>query len=210
MDFFEVINTRKTIRKYKPDNPPVEDIERIIDSARVAPNANNAQNWKFIAIYNQAIKQEMKQAVLDKYDEIAKWPQSEKYKSQIEGSKHYSEFFADAPVVIAVVELPKTSYLNELMKKRGIPLNEILAVRPDSSLLSIGAAIENMSLTSHALGYGTCWMCAPIIAQKEFNKILNLSDDNKIVSLLTVGKPLDENNSSVLKKQLSEIMEIIE
>ncbi len=210
MDFFEVINTRKTIRKYKSDNPPVEDIERIIDSARVAPNANNAQNWKFIAIYNQAIKQEMKQAVLDKYDEIAKWPQAEKYKSQIEGSKHYSEFFADAPVVIAVVELPKTSYLNELMNKRGIPLHEILTVRPDSSLLSIGAAIENMSLTSHALGYGTCWMCAPIIAQKEFNKILSLPDDNKIVSLLTVGKPLDENNSSVLKKQLSEVMEIIE
>ena len=57
MDLFETISIRKTIRKYSNEQLPVEDIKRIINSARIAPSAVNAQNWKFIAIYNDDIKQ---------------------------------------------------------------------------------------------------------------------------------------------------------
>ena len=53
MDFFETINTRKTIRKYKPDMPDMDDVRKIIDAARVAPSATNSQNWQFIVIKNK-------------------------------------------------------------------------------------------------------------------------------------------------------------
>lgn len=210
MDFFDVINTRKTIRKYKEDHPPIEDIKRIIDAARLAPSAMNAQNWKFIAIYNDDIKRKMSDSVVKKYDEIAKWEESIPHRSRIEGSKSYSTFFVDAPVVIAVVELKKESYMNEILTKKGVPLGEISNLRPDSSLLSIGGAIENMSLAANALGYGSCWMCAPIIANEDFKEILNIEEDGKIVSLLTIGKPLQINAVSPSKKSLNEVMQIIE
>ena len=100
--------------------------------------------------------------------------------------------------------------MTEFLKEKGLPYEQILLYRPDSSLLSMGAAIENMSLSATALGYGTCWMCAPIIAYKGFKKILNLKEDEKIVSLLTVGLPDNNNTQQPPKKSQDEVMLIIE
>lgn len=44
MNFQEVIDNRKTIRKYDSYVPTVDEIKRIINSARVAPSAMNMQN----------------------------------------------------------------------------------------------------------------------------------------------------------------------
>lgn len=209
MDFFDVINTRKTIRKYKEDHPPIEDIKRIIDAGRLAPSATNTQNWKFIAIYNQDIKEKMLKSLIAKYDEIKQWEESEPYANKLEFYKGYSLFFAKAPVVIAAIELKKDSFMNELYKAKKLPIEELNLARPDSSLLSMGAAIENMSLAANALGYGTCWMCAPMVAYKEFKEILNVPGDAKIVTLLTVGIPANDDTKSPPKKTLEEIMEVI-
>ncbi len=210
MNFFDVINTRKTIRKYKENHPPIEDIKRIIDAGRLAPSATNTQNWRFIAVINKDTKKQLYKALLDKYDEISKWPESEPYKNKITFSKTYSEFFVNAPVVIVVVEEKKESYMNDLLKEKGFTEDQINIIRPDSSLLSMGAAIENMSLAAHALGYGTCWMCAPLVANIEYKNILGIPQENRIVTFLTLGTPADNETKQPPKKSLEEVMEIIE
>lgn len=209
MEFFETVFKRKTIRKYQKENPPIEDIEKIINSARIAPSATNSQNWRFIAIYNDEIKQKMSNAVESAYDEFSKISDDDELTKGISKYKTFSTFFKNAPVVIACVETERKSLMTEFMKGKGFPYEEILLFRPDSSLLSMGAAIENMSLSAAALGYGSCWMCAPIIAYKEFKNILNLSETDKIVSLLAIGKPDNENIQRPPKKTLDEIMTVI-
>ena len=52
-DFFNVLNTRKTIRKYTNVVPPIEAIKIIADAGRQAPCATNSQNWEFIAIFDK-------------------------------------------------------------------------------------------------------------------------------------------------------------
>ena len=210
MEFFEAIHTRKTIRKYKQEHPPTEDIKKIINSARLAPSATNSQNWKFIAIYNDAIKQKMAKAVETAYDDFLQIVDDEEIKKGIAKYKTFSTFFKDAPVVIACIETERKSMMTEFMKSKGVPYEEILLYRPDSSLLSMGAAIENMSLSATVLGYGTCWLCAPIIAYKEFKNILKLKENDKIVSLLALGKPENNNTQQPPKKSLEEVMCIIE
>lgn len=209
MDFFETIYTRKTIRKYEKSNPPIDDVKKIIDSARVAPTATNSQNWKFIAIYNDEIKVKMAQAVSNTYDKIIGMVVDEEFRNNLLKSKNFSTFFKDAPVVIACIETERKSAMTEFLKKQELSYEEILLYRPDSSLLSMGAAIENMSLAANALGYGTCWMCAPIIAYKTFKEILNLSEKDKIVSLLALGKPASDNKNQPPKKTLDEIYQIL-
>ncbi len=210
MEFFETIYSRKTIRKYKKEHPPIEDIKKIIDSARLAPSATNSQNWKFIAIYNDSVKQKMAEAVEIEYERLKEQTGDEEMLSKINRFKTFSVFFKDAPVVIACVETERKSAVTDMLLEKGIDYREILLLRPDSSLLSMGAAIENMSLSAAALGYGTCWMCAPIVAYKEFKKILNLNETDKIVSLLTVGIPQNDNPNQPPKKELYEIIKIIE
>jgi len=45
MDMIEVIEMRRSIRKYKGDAVPDQDILRLIESARLAPSGSNTQPW---------------------------------------------------------------------------------------------------------------------------------------------------------------------
>ncbi|MDD4307804.1 MAG: nitroreductase family protein [Thermoplasmata archaeon] len=54
MDFYETVNTRKSVRAY--DSRPVDEevLERILKAARGSPSAKNLQPWHFIVVRNQA------------------------------------------------------------------------------------------------------------------------------------------------------------
>lgn len=51
MDFFDVINKRKAVRKYTPDKKiPENDINKILNTANLAPSAKHLQSYKiFVA-----------------------------------------------------------------------------------------------------------------------------------------------------------------
>lgn len=210
MEIFEAIKTRKSVRKYKDDILPVEDIKKIVDAARVAPSATNSQMWEFVAITNTDVKNAMKQVIEDKYDDMLSWDEAQDEATKIKTYKYYSTFFADAPVVIAVVQKPKPSFMEDLLEKRGLSPGEISRCRPDGSLLSIGAAIENLSLAAHSLGYGTCWLAAPLYAYEGLERILNIQNPDKLVSLISLGKPLFDNQEPTPKKELEEVFRLIE
>ena len=45
---YDSIYKRRSIRKYKSDMLSKEQIEKILDVARVAPSGKNRQPWKFL------------------------------------------------------------------------------------------------------------------------------------------------------------------
>ncbi|UCG01942.1 MAG: nitroreductase family protein [Candidatus Heimdallarchaeota archaeon] len=55
--FFNLVEKRRAIRKYKQDNIPDEDIRRMLNAARLAPSANNSQPWTFIVVKDQKTKE---------------------------------------------------------------------------------------------------------------------------------------------------------
>lgn len=210
MELFETINTRLTIRKYKSDTPPMDDIKKIIDAARLAPSATNSQNWQFIAVTNKKIMEEMKDAIIEKYDELSGLIPDPEFQEKMDYYKSYSTFFVNAPVLFVIVETPRKSYITEVLKENNIFGEKLKYMRPDSSLLSIGAAIENMSLAAHALGYGTCWMAAPVIATEAFSEILKLEKGCHVISIMPMGIPYRDDYKSPPKKTLEEVMRIVE
>lgn len=50
MELTKVIEERRSIRKYKPDPVPNDLIQKILESARIAPSASNRQPWHFIVV----------------------------------------------------------------------------------------------------------------------------------------------------------------
>lgn len=50
MDAIEALKTRRSVRSYEEKPVPAELIEEIIDTARLAPSANNIQPWEFVVI----------------------------------------------------------------------------------------------------------------------------------------------------------------
>jgi nitroreductase len=63
MDLYQVLEERRSIRKYKPDPVPVEKLERILEAARIAPSWSNLQCWRFIVVEDGNIKQALAESM---------------------------------------------------------------------------------------------------------------------------------------------------
>lgn len=62
MEVFEAIEKRRSIRKYADKKIEDEKLKKIVDAGRLAPSANNAQEWKFIVINNDEKRKEITEA----------------------------------------------------------------------------------------------------------------------------------------------------
>jgi nitroreductase len=54
LEFEEVLEKRRSIRKYKDTPIPKEKILKILEAAQVAPSAGHRQPWHFIVVENEA------------------------------------------------------------------------------------------------------------------------------------------------------------
>lgn len=54
MDTMEALLTRRSIRKYRPEPVPVEDLKEILAAGATAPSAVNMQHWYFVAVQDPA------------------------------------------------------------------------------------------------------------------------------------------------------------
>lgn len=218
MELKDVIYKRQSVRKYTEQDIPREDIERILDAARVAPSGKNCQNWHFVVIRNKELKEKIGQAIVDKNEEISKKmdiKDEEKGLRFRKFAKNFSLFFLNAPVLIVVfattyypsgyheytfADYPK-EYIDDLFKR-------------NPGMQNIGAAVENMTLTAIDLGYGSCWMTGQNYSAKEIETVIkNETGFEKegyfIACMLSVGVP-QEGIRSPEKKELSEICTFID
>jgi nitroreductase len=56
MDFFETVKARRSIRSYEPAPVDEQDLIRILEAARLAPSANNRQEWRFVVIRDPELR----------------------------------------------------------------------------------------------------------------------------------------------------------
>jgi nitroreductase len=209
MDLFDAIQGRKSIRRFKQTPVPDEDIRKILDAGRWAPSANNTQPWSFIVITDKAVLKNMAEAVREMIDRMIPFAENEKQAQRLAAYKsNYYTFFENAPIVIAVCMGAYDAGTDTLLARMGYSAEDIKRLRPLPGLQSVAAAIQNMLLAVHALGYGSCWMTGPLVAQDAFEKIVGLGKDRSIAALLPVGVP-DEDPPARPRKPLEEMMKIL-
>jgi nitroreductase len=59
MNVIEAIETRRSVRKFKPEPIKDEDINKIMRAAQLAPSAGNKQPWRFIVVRDLESKKEL-------------------------------------------------------------------------------------------------------------------------------------------------------
>lgn len=209
MDLFNAIRERKSIRRFKQAPVPEEIINRILEAGRMAPSANNTQPWSFVVIKDRAVLKQMAEGVRGMIDRMVPYAESEKQAQRLAAYKsNYYTFFQHAPVVIAVFMEAYDAGTDKLLVKMGYPAEDIRRLRPLPGLQSVAAAVQNMLLAIHALGYGSCWMTGPLVAQEAFEKLLGFGKEKFIAALLPVGIP-DENPPAKSRKELQEIVKTL-
>ena len=65
MDFYKVIETRRSIRSFKKDPIPEKVLNKVLDATRIAPSGSNRQPWRFILVKDEELKQKMISACND-------------------------------------------------------------------------------------------------------------------------------------------------
>jgi len=64
MKALEAIRKRRSVRSYTGDPVPREDLEKIVDAARLAPSGYNRQPWEFIVVTDRGAIDRLKTAAL--------------------------------------------------------------------------------------------------------------------------------------------------
>ena len=170
----EAIKNRRSIRKYKNTPIPKEQISEILQAGMLAPSSKNRQPWRFI-VATGAAKEEacnvMEEGILrEKMSPFI--PDSKPY---ITGAGHTLQIMRQAPVIIFIV--------NEIAAPFDKTLTMDERVSEICNAQSIGAAIENMTLTATELGLGSLWICDTFFAQKELSECLN----GELYAALAIG-----------------------
>ena len=181
----KLIESRRSVRRFKARPVPKEDILKMINAASTAPSGSNQQNWHFTIVTDEKTKALMRCAVEEAVRDILSKTGSKKAQEEISSYSRYFTFFSGAPCVICVSEKPYDSLIHRLLVKYDSQAQN----RSSSGIQGVAAAIENLLLAAHALGYGTCWMTGPLVAKKQLEKILKISPPDSLAALVPVGIP---------------------
>jgi len=152
MTLFEVIQKRVSVRSFRSEPIPPQDLEQILEAARLAPNAGNQQSWRFLVIQG---KEE-----LDEFRDFAwrsrkKWLLENGYEADTdEGMKAHYDKLLGAPLHIVVL-------IDLVVNYRGY-------AEQDGAL-----AAENIMLAARALGYGSVMITGSVSAEtvRKFFKV---------------------------------------
>lgn len=198
--FYEIVKGRRSIRVYERREVPKDVLSRILEAARWAPSAHNAQPWRFITIYDYDIKRRIAKAMADVWLEDLKKdgiPEGEALKIVEEES---IKRFTESPVLIVVCLTMRD--MDKYPDERRMRAEHTMAVQ------SVAAAIENMLLAAHVEGLGACWVCAPLFCQDVVREVLKLPSDFEPQAIVTLGYPL-EKREPPHRKSLSEVAWIL-
>lgn len=205
MEFKEVAEKRTSIRQFTEESIPVEDLKMIVKLGGTAPSVNNSQPWKFHVITNKELLQKMADMVAKKIGSLPgnKSRVSDHIKKQTEW---FATFFKDAPALIA---LSMSTYESVLEKGVNLDHDQINQVRKHPDIQSAGAAVQNMLLAAVDMGYGACWMSAPVMAAGELDELTKTEEGYETVAFVAVGVPKAEKAPKA-KKPLEDIFKLLD
>lgn len=186
---------RRSIRKYRADAVPKEAVEQIIRAGMAAPSSKNRQPWHFVVTSGQSKEDALyaMQRGLEREHREPLLPESAQYLSSAEKTMR---IMREAPVVIFVV--------NPLGLDIHCPLNAEERIYELCNAQSVGAAIENMTLTATELGLGSLWICDTYFAYRELGEWLNMGGE--LLAALAIGYA-DENPAARPRKIPEDVTE---
>jgi len=187
MEFKTLVSGRRSIRAFKQESIPEQDIIDIIKIAGQAPSAGNRQMWRFTVVTNREKKELMRALVLAELERIAEVTNTPSEKLHM--TKKAISFFADAPVVILISTELYSSPVDKLLRKAGYQEDEIERLRCRPDLQSIGAVIQTLLLAAYEKGYGTCWLTGPMVARPQLEELYEIKPPRSLAAIVAMGAP---------------------
>jgi nitroreductase len=161
MDALTALQTRTATPRLVDPAPEGAALESILKAGLRAPDHGMLRPWRFLLVSGDARQK------LGELFAAALQPETE------ERRKKLLESPLRAPLLIIGVATVKEA--------EGIPAIEQVG--------SMAAALQNMTVAIHALGFGSIWRTGPVAHDARVKQALGLRDSDVIVGYLYVGTP---------------------
>lgn len=205
----DLVKSRSSIRRLKPDPIPEGSAEKIIEAGRWAMSGANSQPWEFIVVRDPDTKLALQEAYKEENIDYVYWMEQLRIlelrhpsfilegdpHDQLEHIKNRSQW-ADAPELIVV--------LGDGRRQWGTVMGGHTFGR-DQSHLTDGLAncCQIMHLAAASLGLGTQWITIHI--QDPHKRILNIPDLLMVYLIIPIGYPAVSPKQGV-RRELSEMI----
>lgn len=181
MNFDEIVDNRRSARLFTNDYVSKKQLEKILLSGSLAPSARNRQPWKFYILSDTQKN--------DIMDMLFEWDRlNPKEKTSVKGSAE--QIRTANKMIMIYTDSYKSKSKNENYKK------------PD--YISLGCAIENMSLQAVNLGLGSCILCDTLYIEDQINEYLKIDNFEQICGFI-IGYPV-YNYPPKIKKDLKDLL----
>ncbi|MBW5445066.1 NAD(P)H nitroreductase [Cohnella sp. CFH 77786] len=207
----QLIQERRSIRKFADRPVSEEDIRELIDCARYAPSDTNSQTWEFVVVTNPD-----KISAIEKmtWDELHKRAQeaeerglSREGRLLVKSFGPYATAFSDAPALIVCLATPYQSKFRErIFDPIGLVNDEVWR---EEGIKSSCLASMNLMLAAHARGMATCPMTGPVLlAEKPLREYLGIDESRQVNMVIALGYP-SETPGKLPRKEIDEILTIV-
>lgn len=195
--FFELLNSRRTVREYSADPVPFEIIEKAIQTAGTAPSGANMQPWRFVVVKDREVKRRIREAAEREEFESYHHRMSEKWLRRLAplGTDENKPFLEIAPYLIVVFRITSITENGE--------------TEPTYySQESVGIAVGMLLAALHNAGLAT--LTHTPSPMKFLQEILARPKNEVPFVLIPVGLPAENAKvPDIKRKPLEEIMEIV-
>jgi len=178
------ILTRRAVRKYKTQQVERGKLDTILKSAIYAPSSLNKQPWEIRAIKNPALLKKIN-------DRFISYAQGKTFQGSAANYKEPGfSIFHNAPMII-VIARDKSNNI---------------------SFMDCGILLENILLSAHGLGLGTCPLgtLVPVLNKPEnadLLELMNIPEGYEVAINVSLGYP---DEKPAVKKKYSDRVKIIE
>jgi len=177
VDTLDAINQRRSVKSFDKNHKMAKsEIDKLLELAVLSPTSYNIQNWRFVTITDQAIK--------DKLSELSHGQQQVSDASLViilcadlnSWDKKPERYWANMPQESrnALVKSLRNSYSGKLQQQR------------DEAMRSCGMAAQTIMIAAKSMGYDTCPMKG--FDYDAVGNMINLPTDHIISMMVVVGK----------------------
>lgn len=186
---YNLMKTRRSVRRFRPEAPGREILERLIEAAVTAPSASNKQPWRFLIVTSREVIGRLAAAVREATDRIASHVEEDCREGFVAYGDYFSRF-ESAPVVIVPLYRDLTLLSNMIDDGIGREDRErISLMETNSGIIGAALAMQNLLLMAHSLGLGASGMTGPLVALGRLREILEVPGSWQVAAFIPVGFP---------------------
>jgi nitroreductase len=167
MDLFTAIDSRSSAARLTQPGPSPEQLARILEAAERAPDHGRLRPWHWVVLDESPARERFAAAAAEA--KRRRLPAMSEEQVVAERDK-----ILRSPTIVVA----------------GCAVRENLKVPEIEQVIAVGAAVQNLFLAAHALGYGVMWKTGAAAYDADVKAVVGLKAGDHIVGILHLGTRL--------------------